>query len=298
MTTPGTKIESSILGLYSSKTNLHAISRFLPDSIHRFTPYINFGDSPQKSITGDQIRERCGQWLTSLTAEILLRGREMLSLLDSAQSLSKTRLEAWKVLQITPGTAQARPNWDQVCINVFGRPFCIWRDVFRELFNSRSQDIIKSSFVPLLLLPSKVVAPVLAEIQAQSPSVAQDKNVGKYVWSAEEEKTSASSVSDRSYGFTPAVIAIQLAFDQELQRIKSDVDHIFFVPNPSTAAGVGDSPEQDVYQIISDSLALRNALQRACVDAIFEFKGELEKMVLVFSKHANQQKHRHGQLQN
>ena len=44
------KQESSITGLYSAKTNLHTISRFLPDSIHRFTPYINFGDSGAKGV--------------------------------------------------------------------------------------------------------------------------------------------------------------------------------------------------------------------------------------------------------
>lgn len=200
----------------------------------------------------------------------------MFLFLDNAQSLAKTRNEAWKVLKIAPG-AQIRPDWEQVCKNVFGHSFCLWRDVFRDLFNHRSQGIITESFAPLRSLPSQIIAPVLVDLRKQgAPNVLHEKNVGKYVWWGEDEKGSASSVADRSLGFTPAVIKIQTTLDQVLQRIKVDVDHIFV----STPAGpASDSLEQDVYFIASDSQALRNALQRACVDAVFALKGELEKMV-------------------
>jgi hypothetical protein len=127
--------------------------------------------------------------------------------------------------------------------------------------------------------------PILADIEKQSANVAQDKNVGKYVWSADDEKTtSASSVSDRSLGYTPAVIHMQASLDQELQRIKGDVDHIFTIGTASAnESASSSSSDQDVFSISRDSLALRNSLQRACVDAIFEFKGELEKMVFPFA---------------
>jgi len=267
--TPGAKVESSVLGLYSPKTNFHTISRFLPDSIHRFTPYINYGDGNTKGISREQIIERSRVWLGGLTTEIQTRGREVLSLLDTAQSLAKARGEAWAVLQITP-TSGVRPEWDQTCQNAFGQTFCLWRDVFRDLFNLRSQEIIKAAFIPLLRFHAEVLVPILTEIEGQT----EEKNIGKFVWTEQDDK-SAGVIADRSHAFTPAVLRVQQAVDLRLLQIKADVDHIFLIDPPPA----GDSPDQDVYHITSDSLILKNSLQRACVDAILEFKTSLEKQV-------------------
>ena len=247
------------------------MSRFLPDSIHRFTPYINYGDGNTKGISREQIIERSRVWLGGLTTEIQTRGREVLSLLDTAQSLAKARGEAWAVLQITP-TSGVRPEWDQTCQNAFGQTFCLWRDVFRDLFNLRSQEIIKAAFIPLLRFHAEVLVPILTEIEGQT----EEKNIGKFVWTEQDDK-SAGVIADRSHAFTPAVLRVQQAVDLRLLQIKADVDHIFLIDPPPA----GDSPDQDVYHITSDSLILKNSLQRACVDAILEFKTSLEKQVVL-----------------
>jgi len=299
------KAETSIASLYTPKTNIHTISRYLPDSIHRFTPYINYGEFGAKGISIETIKERSDKWLKLLGEDIQKKGYEMLNLIDKGQYLAKTRMEAWKSLQIHDDTppsnfastsTQIAPensnDWDQICENVLGHTFCFWRDLLRRIFLKRSEDIIQSSFLPLLQLPSKLLAPLLANSSKQEIEI----NLGKYVWSSEEEKNPSvnlnlgnlntnplstaatptkkrTEISNRSMGFTPAVVQVQDLFDAQLVAIKTDIDFLFIFPVRKT------KDSQDPYFFASDSLHLKKALQRAFVDTIYEFKTELTKML-------------------
>lgn len=185
-------ISSAIIGLFSEKTNLHVICRYLPSSIKDY-------HFPSKSLNSrtstHDVRRTVEQWLQTISKDIQKGLEKLFGQVTSGKALAQIRhhiveyvakVEGHRDLQLSAkGDGDNNSSWDQVCtiVNIenilanclirpylqlcadlLGHPYSLWTDLIRPTFNSSAERVICQSFESLATQPDVILRPRLKSL--------------------------------------------------------------------------------------------------------------------------------------
>ncbi|KAI9104793.1 hypothetical protein DFS34DRAFT_604511 [Phlyctochytrium arcticum] len=269
----------TIVGLYSEKTNIHALSRHLPPRIQAYKPTpVSHPQVPRSEMQG-----LLRKWIKSVE-EILQSGLEAhLNGITTGKGLASLKREIVEfvasmetkpeapILRIAGQTDRADVAWDELC-NVFllGKSYSLWTNIVRPTLNHRAEEIIHLSFESLKTQPQAMLRKQLSTLGSATTT---DRCVGDYIWKSDHN---TSSGFDLEADFTrrvetPALTDVCESFDQTLQAIRSDTDPLLLPASQEAGS--------DFFGATDDAMMLFRTYRKAFVETVMQYSGALLEMV-------------------
>ncbi|KAJ3088095.1 Golgi transport complex subunit 1 [Quaeritorhiza haematococci] len=281
--TGGGSSTNLITGLYSETANVHIVFRHLPSSVQNYTPFLNvgIGSATGRDLTQAVVREAVTAWLKEVAEELRKGGYGALKTVDAGATLAAVQksvleaiyervagttttelrnsgstkphvsLEKVSIIGTAPGSLQVkRPThgqqpWNELCTSLVGRPFSIWDEIFRPVFNRRAEEIVRQRFKTLAEKPYALVREHAKKINEEVNNI--DRHVGEYVWDYENVDSPAlnsnatnpngsrSSITTNPSSTstcrtqTPASLDIAECFKWTLESIREDLNPLLCI---------------------------------------------------------------------
>ncbi|KAL1918755.1 uncharacterized protein VTP21DRAFT_2777 [Calcarisporiella thermophila] len=245
---------SMIPRLYSPTANVHLLVRYLPESVHSYTPCLN-----ETPFTADDARRAVGHWVNLAKEEFEQKlERFLASVAKSCQELAALRKGVWDVLgraddmqtgieardrrrSVFMRIRESRSprwsvysgdglpmTWKQICEVSLGAEFFIWASLFRQSFHNHFQTIVNSSLSEIAAQPCTILRHALFSAREN------DWDVGRFVWSPLHEEVRGTGPLMDTDGLrrlmrewvgadTPTVKASRMQFDRAIEHLLSDV---------------------------------------------------------------------------
>ncbi|KAJ3417294.1 Golgi transport complex subunit 1 [Chytridiales sp. JEL 0842] len=235
---------TTITSLYSEKTNVHVIFRYLPSNVQNHAFYFNDTDV-NGLVTDSVIRTTMQAWVEMMSKEMKAELFSILQHTDSGKQLEKIRDMMLTLVsdyeherprtdsessnldrrRSSVRTESSKPTasmtpWKQLCEDLLKSPFSLWEDVFRDVVKRLSVGVLKKSYLSLANHPQTVVKPFLQNL---TDSSLPDHDIASFIWSVDKSSTAKPSTSRAFRIQTPLLISIGEAFEKTLKDIKNDL---------------------------------------------------------------------------
>lgn len=176
---PATCTQPAISRIYSPNTNVHLLVRYLPESIQKYTPYINIHGSDGEEMTLGSIREELDHWL-SMAGELM--SKQMSQLLTDCpdiKTLLDIRAAVWGLLLedeiAAKNTSKSLDDghvWSIACHALFGNTVSLWHTILKTPFKSQLESLINNRSMSI-----RTQAQDMSDYLSASD---RDYNAGKY----------------------------------------------------------------------------------------------------------------------
>jgi hypothetical protein len=146
---PASCSQPAISRIYSPNTNVHLLVRYLPESIQKYTPYININGEDGEGMRLQSVRDEMNHWLTGATdflrdriAHLLAECPDIQTLLDVRQTVWENLLEDELATNNPSSLAADHHIWSTACRPLFGKPLSLWHTILKSPFNQQLEELI------------------------------------------------------------------------------------------------------------------------------------------------------------
>ncbi|ORX84964.1 hypothetical protein BCR32DRAFT_291026 [Anaeromyces robustus] len=242
-----------IIGLYSEKTNIHIIYRYLPEIIQKYAPLFHSQLNKQSNDKYDQayFNDIYNNWINQLVQEIQKECQILLQQISSGENISNIRknivcllnkdevncngniLKKENVINMDESGEEQLNNiiklnndWNNTCNKLINRNYSIWDTIFRELINSRIKEIINLMFDKCVQNFKEKLKDYIKKINNKNN---YEKEIGTYIWDTEKlinMNIDTENLVDRTTSYLPLIKSVYEEFDKNLLDIKNDLNSI------------------------------------------------------------------------
>ncbi|KAJ3025757.1 hypothetical protein HK097_006607, partial [Rhizophlyctis rosea] len=126
-------------------------------------------------------------------------------------------------------------DWEKLSGFAFSKPFSIWENLFRDVFNNRVKDVIESAFDSLFQQSVTHIEDHLGS------AAAVEEAVGAYLWTSQSTTIPSTQKQPKAYRADgPAIDSISVAFEEALVRFRDDIQ-------PLLGGAVAGTPEGGMF---------------------------------------------------
>ncbi|KAI9265716.1 hypothetical protein EDC94DRAFT_634171 [Helicostylum pulchrum] len=229
-----TPSQPAITRLFSPSSNVHLIVRYLPESIQKYLPEFD----PSPALTSENVQGLIQSWLEQVQDMLKEKVPEILSSIQSQADLIQVRSKLWELLD----EDENRRNsiWKETAQNLLDKPYSIWDNLFRHIFNDRFKLMIDLALAKLSNQPESFVWPLVTD-PSKSQRLKKDFAVTMNIWpgantnnqsafglpnfsSSEKIQMFKESLKETANDRTDTLYKSQNAFDSCLTDIRKDVE--------------------------------------------------------------------------
>lgn len=229
-----TPSQPAITRLFSPSSNVHLIVRYLPESIQRYLPEFE----PSPTLTSENVRGLIQSWLEQVQDMLKETVPEILSSIQSQADLIQVRSKLWELLDEDENRRDS--IWKEIAQNLLDKPYSIWDNLFRHIFNDRFKVMIDLALTKLSNQPEYFVWPLVTD-PSKSQRLKKDFAVTMNIWpgantnnqsafalpnfsSSEKIQMFKESLKETANDRTDTLYKSQNAFDSCLKDIRGDVE--------------------------------------------------------------------------
>jgi conserved oligomeric Golgi complex subunit 1 len=146
---PASSTQPAISRIYSPNTNVHLLVRYLPESIQKYTPYINLLGEDGDGMRLETVQQDVEHWmrlatdlLTEKIAQLLTECVDIKTLLDVRQSVWEALIDDEVATNSQATFANDSHVWVSACRALFGKPLSLWHTILKAPFNQRLEALI------------------------------------------------------------------------------------------------------------------------------------------------------------
>lgn len=162
-----------ITRVFSARTNVHLLIRYLPPSVQNFTPDMAGCGAP---LTPNTVRQNTQTWLRGIETLVREQLPTMLQPIQTHRALVDTRNRLWQVLDkekrksntLVSSSSSSSSSWPKACEALLaetqkGDGYAIWDVLFRDAFNAHAEALVRQACDQLSTQPTSVVWPRLMD---------------------------------------------------------------------------------------------------------------------------------------
>ncbi|KAJ2964423.1 hypothetical protein NQZ79_g646 [Umbelopsis isabellina] len=315
---PATCTQPAISRIYSPNTNVHLLVRYLPESIQKYTPYINIHGSDGEGMLLGLIREELDHWL-SMAGELMSKQMsKLLSDCPDIKTLLDIRSAVWEI-QLEDELAAKNSSkslddghiWSIACHALFGNPVSLWYTILKSPFKQQLESLINNRSMSI-----RNQAQNLSDYLSAS---SRDYNAGKYfhsfwelnlsahIWSSQTKSKEHGKRSDAqaTAGFvlpamastvdiiqfkqkvkrcascyTPACQKMQEAFDQAVRNALDDYQIIgAALDSFMDQTDITTSQASELFSSTQDTHTYLKYHHEQCIGAIADYLGQISHLL-------------------
>lgn len=146
---PASCSQPAISRIYSPNTNVHLLVRYLPESIQKYTPYININGEDGEGMKLEYVRQDIDHWLVMATdllsdkiAQLLAECPDIKSLLEVRRSVWETLLNDELATNNSTKFSTEDNVWATACRPLLGKTLSLWHSILKAPFNHRLEALI------------------------------------------------------------------------------------------------------------------------------------------------------------
>ncbi|KAI8578447.1 hypothetical protein K450DRAFT_246858 [Umbelopsis ramanniana AG] len=314
---PASCTQPAISRIYSPNTNVHLLVRYLPESIQKYTPYINLFGEDRDAMRLESVQQDVSHWLkmstdllTEKIAQLLTECADIKTLLDVRQSVWEALIDDEVATNSQATVANDSHVWVSACRALFGKPLSIWHTILKAPFNQRLEALIDER-TKLIKSQADVLSDYLAE---NLKEYANESDLGSYIWSSQPKAKEHGRRGEQqsAYGFVlppitstidiaklkqnvkncascypPTCRKMQESFDKAIRNTLSDYQSIGAALDTFTEKT--DMPSSTITSLFSCSKDTQYYLKYhhgKCITAVTEYVERTLEMLSSFSKEA------------
>ncbi|KAF9198755.1 Golgi transport complex subunit 1 [Haplosporangium sp. Z 27] len=283
---------SVIPKLYPTTPNIHLLVRYLPESVQNYTPFIHL-EGERAVFTQQDALQGIKRWMEDTQAMFSNGFEKLLQQVHTSTELVLIRSKVWAVLQQDEYALISKGKnspFNEVCRVLLDKPYSIWHSILRTGFTKAFQDIIVYSLDELSNQPEKLLRPRLAELDNEDDA---NHDIGKFVWNdttivkgsglPSATEPLVQKIHEHVSGKTELVAQATSAFDDKLNAIRSDQEHVLVCERPSLNDADDEDLDRyegfDIFGAKADTQDLIEYYQRYCVECIKAYTSGLERLV-------------------
>ncbi|OUM69629.1 hypothetical protein PIROE2DRAFT_57343 [Piromyces sp. E2] len=242
-----------IISLYSEKTNIHIIYRYLPEIIQKYAPLFHsqLNKDVESKNNQDYINNLINTWINQLNQDIQKECKILLQQISSGENISNIRKNIVQLLskdeincnniilkkeniECFDETGEEQLNsiiesnneWNKTCNKLLSKNYSIWDTIFRELINSRIKEIMNIMFDKFVQNFKEKLNDYIKIINTKNN---YEKEIGTYIWNTEKlinMNIDIESLVDQTTSYFPLIKDVYADFDKNLLDIKNDLNSI------------------------------------------------------------------------
>ncbi|ORX55392.1 hypothetical protein BCR36DRAFT_581417 [Piromyces finnis] len=242
-----------IISLYSEKTNIHIIYRYLPEIIQKYAPLFHsqFNKHVESKNNQEGIETLINTWINQLNQDIQKECKILLQQISSGENISNVRKNIVQLLSKDEincnGLILKKENiecfdeaeyeqlntiinsnneWNETCTKLLKKNYSIWDTVFRELINSRIKEIMNLMFDKFVQNFKEKLNNYIKIINNRNN---YENEIGTYIWNSERLMTmniDIESLVDQTTSYFPLIKDVYDDFDKNLLNIKNDLNSV------------------------------------------------------------------------
>lgn len=146
---PASCTQPAISRIYSPNTNVHLLVRYLPESIQKYTPYINLVGEEGDNMRLESVQQDVDHWMKAATdlltekiAQLLAECGDIKKLLDVRQIVWEALIDDEVATNSQATVASDSHVWVSACRALFGKPLSLWHAILKAPFNQRLESLI------------------------------------------------------------------------------------------------------------------------------------------------------------
>lgn len=146
---PASCTQPAISRIYSPNTNVHLLVRYLPESIQKYTPYINLLGEDGDDMKLESIQQDVDHWMKAATDLLTEKIAQLLTECGDIKTLLDVRQTVWEALiddEVATNSQATVANdshvWVSACRALFGKPLSLWHTILKAPFNQRLEALI------------------------------------------------------------------------------------------------------------------------------------------------------------
>ncbi|CAM0143125.1 unnamed protein product [Umbelopsis sp. WA50703] len=185
---PATCTQPAISRIYSPNTNVHLLVRYLPESIQKYTPYINIDGTDGEELKLSSIREELDHWL-SMAGELMSKQMsQLLSDCPDIKTLLDIRSAVWELL-LEDELAAKNPSkslddghvWSIACHALFGNTVSLWHTILKAPFKQQLEALIQDRAVSI----RKQAQDLAVYLSESSKDYNAESDLSAHIWSSQ-----------------------------------------------------------------------------------------------------------------
>ncbi|ORY94232.1 hypothetical protein BCR43DRAFT_443959 [Syncephalastrum racemosum] len=235
-----------ITRVFSVRTNVHLLIRYLPPSVQNFTPSMAGCGTP---LATDTVRKHTQTWLHGIETLVREQLPTMLQPIQTHRALVETRNRLWQVLDkekrktntlVPSSSSSPSSSWPMACEALLVDTqatggYAIWDVLFRDAFNAHAETLVRQTCDQLSAQPKSLVWPRLMDDSAK-----KDFTLSCMTWSTSAQaphktsllpnSASANEIQDFKRALTEVahdrtrwLRDLQSLFDQALHTMRTDM---------------------------------------------------------------------------
>jgi len=312
-----------IIGLYSEKTNIHIIYRYLPEIIQKYAPLFHSQLNKQSVNKCDQacIQEEFSHWINQLNQDIQKECTVLLQQISSGENISNIRKTIVMLLnkdelncksvilkkenvkctnesdeEQLNNIIQSNNEWNETCNKLLNKNYSIWDTIFRELINSRIKEIMNLMFDKFVQNFKEKLQDYIKKINSRNN---YEKDVGTYIWDTEKlinMNIDIQNLVERTTSYIPLIKEVYAEFDKNILDIKNDLNSIIIfdsnhldelinelIFNQGTLINLTEE-ERDRWSFKKDTEDFLKNSRELVVSSIYKLNDEIRSILVDYSE--------------